>query len=70
MSHALNAKSVATQWSDQMTDTVESILMAAGSMIAERDRELAERAVEIEALRTNCKRMRLERDEAIAALKK
>jgi|GEM_PF-6028544 len=53
-----------------MTDTVESILMAAGSMIAERDRELAERAVEIEALRTNCKRMRLERDEAIAALKK
>jgi len=53
-----------------MTDTVESILMAAGSMIAERDRELAQRAIEIEALRTSCKRMRLERDEAIAALKK
>jgi hypothetical protein len=54
----------------QMNDTVESILMAAGSMIAERDRELAERVVEIESLRTSCRRMRLERDEAIAARKK
>jgi hypothetical protein len=53
-----------------MNDTVESILMAAGSMIAERDRELAERVVEIESLRTSCRRMRLERDEAIAARKK
>jgi hypothetical protein len=53
-----------------MTDTVESILMAAGSMIYERDRELAERAVEIEALRTSCHRMRLERDEAIEELKR
>jgi hypothetical protein len=53
-----------------MTDTVESILMAAGSMIAERDRELAERAAEIQSVSASCNRMKLERDEAIEKLKK